>query len=147
MRSSLRTVLGLSLLLISCWCLASWIRLKALHGTTAGSDTPDSIGRLEPGSWCLAQSPEPRSRTQLVADRLAPHPMGEFLEHLFELRFILGAQWRLAAASLPTQSPRTHSLDRRNTGWNPIGTGPRFGGHIDHLISWIWRSRMGGLAT
>ena len=108
MRSSLRTALGLGILLISCWCLASWIRLKALHGTTAGSDTLGqylaglSLGR---GAWPSPPNPEGGHSLWLTVWPLTQ--WANSLEHLFQLRFILGATVApLAAAAHGYSVPR-----------------------------------------
>ena len=108
MRSSLRTALGLGILLIACWCLASWIRLQALHGTTAGSDTLGqylaglSLGR---GAWPSPPNPEGGHSLWLTVWPLTQ--WAHSLEHLFQLRFILGATVApLAAASAWLLSPK-----------------------------------------
>ena len=107
MRSSQRTAMGLSFLLISCWCLASWVRLRAIDGTTAGSDTLGqylaglTLGR---GAWPSPPNPEGGHSLWMTVWPLTQ--IANSLEQLFQLRFVLGATVApLAAASAWLLSP------------------------------------------
>ena len=60
MTDSKRRALWLSLLLLGTWGLASWIRLRALGGATAGSDaTGQYLAGLTLGRGALPSPPNP----------------------------------------------------------------------------------------